>query len=118
MPEHGPVASFSFILDHPGHARETSRESIPDVTARLHPLSIDDYNEVCQLYEVAHLKLAEARLSDELIFRVDMVPSYGRGRGMRHGGHMDCRARCQLVIIKETEESGREDSKEMASNMS
>ncbi|KDP24255.1 hypothetical protein JCGZ_26712 [Jatropha curcas] len=30
-------------------------------------VSIDDYNEVCQLYEVAHLKLAEARLSNEHI---------------------------------------------------
>ncbi|KDP36235.1 hypothetical protein JCGZ_09955 [Jatropha curcas] len=30
-------------------------------------VSIDDYNELCQLYEAAHLKLAEARLSDEHI---------------------------------------------------
>ncbi|KDP45538.1 hypothetical protein JCGZ_18775 [Jatropha curcas] len=32
------------------------------------PVSIDDYNKVCQLYEAAGLKLAKARLSDEYIF--------------------------------------------------
>ncbi|KDP20557.1 hypothetical protein JCGZ_04201 [Jatropha curcas] len=47
-------------------------------------VSIDDYNEVCQLYEAAQLKLVVARLLDELIsityeissydFRADVVP--------------------------------------------
>ncbi|KDP34743.1 hypothetical protein JCGZ_11269 [Jatropha curcas] len=111
-------------------------------------LSIDDYNEVYQLYEAARLKLVEARLSDEHISigintikkktcnayamhacnaitnfhefmqRVDMVPPAGRGRGMRRGGHAGREARCQPVIVKETEDSGSEDLKEMALNMS
>ncbi|KDP29963.1 hypothetical protein JCGZ_19120 [Jatropha curcas] len=46
-------------------------------------VSIDDYNEVCQLYEAARLKLVVPRLSDE--HRVDMAPLTGRGQGMERG---------------------------------
>ncbi|KDP30541.1 hypothetical protein JCGZ_15250 [Jatropha curcas] len=49
-------------------------------------VSIADYNEVSQLYEVACLKLAMVRLSDEHIFRVSMAPRVGRGREFQHGG--------------------------------
>ncbi|KDP26253.1 hypothetical protein JCGZ_22695 [Jatropha curcas] len=110
--------------------------------------SIDDYNEVCQLYKAACFKLAKARLSDEHIFvsknttkkktcnayamhacnaitnfyksmpRVDMVPPAGWDRGMQHNGNVGRGAGCQPVIVEETKESGNEDSEETASNMS
>ncbi|KDP30426.1 hypothetical protein JCGZ_16665 [Jatropha curcas] len=81
-------------------------------------VSIDDYNKVCQLYEATRLILAEAKLSDEHISRVDMVPPAGRGRGMRHGGHTGHGAGCRPVIIEETEESGSEYSEATTSKMS
>ncbi|KDP42602.1 hypothetical protein JCGZ_24376 [Jatropha curcas] len=68
----GPVARSAC----PGHVKDTSCQSMPDVTPGCTHVSIDDYNEVCSLYEATCLKLAE---------RVDMAPSAGRGRGMRHG---------------------------------
>ncbi|KDP33037.1 hypothetical protein JCGZ_13623 [Jatropha curcas] len=74
---------------------------------RMSPLgcthvSNDDYKKVCQLYEAARLKLAEARLSDKHISRVDMVPPVGRGRGIRCGERAGRRARCQPAIVEET----------------
>ncbi|KDP23038.1 hypothetical protein JCGZ_01652 [Jatropha curcas] len=124
MPEHMPGASFSFILDRTVqptqgilemHLVSPYRISPPSYT---HMMSIDDYNELCQLYEVACLNLAEARLSDEHISRVDIVPPAGQGRVMWRGWRMGRRAGHQLVIDEETEESGSEDYKETASNMS
>ncbi|KDP39828.1 hypothetical protein JCGZ_04238 [Jatropha curcas] len=80
-PEHGPGASFSFILDRTGQPAQDM--------LKMHLVSIDDYNEVCQLYEVAHLKLAVARFSDE--HRAGLAPCAGRGQGKQRGRHAGCR---------------------------
>ncbi|KDP33064.1 hypothetical protein JCGZ_13650 [Jatropha curcas] len=69
-------------------------------------LSLLDYNEVCQLYEAARLKLAIARLSDEHVSVISVVPREGQGAG------------CRPVIVEETEESGSDDSEETASYIS
>ncbi|KDP26992.1 hypothetical protein JCGZ_22184 [Jatropha curcas] len=50
--------------------------------------------------------------------RVNMVPSAGWGREMWHSGRAGSGAGSHSVIVEETEESGSEDSKEIASNMS
>ncbi|KDP39757.1 hypothetical protein JCGZ_02777 [Jatropha curcas] len=79
-PEHGPSVSFSFILDYTGQPAEGMLEMHLVSPYRMSPpgcthVFIDDYNEVCQLYEVGCLKLAEARLSDEHIFlKIPTVP--------------------------------------------
>ncbi|KDP30106.1 hypothetical protein JCGZ_18238 [Jatropha curcas] len=77
--EHGPGASFSLILDFIGQPAQGMLET--------HLVSITDYNEVSQLYEATRLKLTMARLSDEHVSRVSMVPPAGRGRGAQRGGH-------------------------------
>ncbi|KDP29502.1 hypothetical protein JCGZ_19341 [Jatropha curcas] len=56
-PENGFGVSFSFILDCTGQNAQGMLET--------HLVSIFDYNEACQLYEAARLKLVVARLSDE-----------------------------------------------------
>ncbi|KDP43674.1 hypothetical protein JCGZ_24132 [Jatropha curcas] len=56
-PEHGSSASFSFISERMRREAQGMLET--------HLVPIADYNEVCQLYEAAHLKLAMTRLSDE-----------------------------------------------------
>ncbi|KDP25883.1 hypothetical protein JCGZ_23728 [Jatropha curcas] len=103
---------------YPGHARHASCESVSDVTPNCIHVSIDNYNEVCQLYEAARLMLAVARLSDEHVSRVDMAPPASRGRGIQRGRRAGRESRHRPVIIEEIEESGSEDSKETASNMS
>ncbi|KDP47101.1 hypothetical protein JCGZ_03909 [Jatropha curcas] len=65
------------------------------VAQRVYPcltlkVSISDYNDECQLYKAARLKLAVARLLDEHVFRASMAPPVGRGRGMQHGGRAGC----------------------------
>ncbi|KDP43307.1 hypothetical protein JCGZ_24228 [Jatropha curcas] len=57
-PEYGPGASFSFISEHV--------EWVAQGMLETHLVSITDYNQVSQFYEVARLKLAMAR--------VDVVP--------------------------------------------
>ncbi|KDP23176.1 hypothetical protein JCGZ_00348 [Jatropha curcas] len=51
--------------DSTGHAGDPSCGPKSDFSVGLHNVSAADYNEVCQLYEAACLKLAVARLSDE-----------------------------------------------------
>ncbi|KDP30066.1 hypothetical protein JCGZ_18391 [Jatropha curcas] len=116
-PEHGPGASFSFILDRTCQPTQGMLEMHIVSLYQMH-LSIDDYNKVCHLYEAVRLKLAVARLSDEHVSRVDMAPPAGRGRGMQRGEHVGHRDGCRPLIVEETEESGSEDSEETTSNMS
>ncbi|KDP30056.1 hypothetical protein JCGZ_18381 [Jatropha curcas] len=109
--EHGPGDSFSFILDRKGQTTQVYPRLILQV-------SNSDYNEVCQLYEVAHLKLAVARLSDEHVSRASIAPPIGRSRGMQHGGRTGRGVGCRLVIIEETKVTSGDGLEETASNMS
>ncbi|KDP26329.1 hypothetical protein JCGZ_22104 [Jatropha curcas] len=108
--EYGPVASFSFTLDSIGQITQGMLET--------HLVSIVDYNDMSELYELAYLKLAVARLSGKHISRASMAPLAGRGQGAQRYGHDGHRAGRRPVIVKETEESSSKDSKETASNMS
>ncbi|KDP44339.1 hypothetical protein JCGZ_19206 [Jatropha curcas] len=84
--------------------------------AALVQLSVDDYNEVCQLYEAARLKLVVGRVSDE--HRFDVAPPTGRGRETQCVGHASVGTGCKQVVIEEAEETSSDDSEEMAFNMS
>ncbi|KDP47095.1 hypothetical protein JCGZ_03903 [Jatropha curcas] len=86
--------------------------------ATLVQVSIYNYNEVCQLYEAARLKLAVARLSNEHISRASVVPPASQGRGITHGGRASHGVGHRPLIIEEAEESSGDDSEEMTSNMS
>ncbi|KDP29607.1 hypothetical protein JCGZ_19134 [Jatropha curcas] len=79
---------------------------------------IANYNEVCQLYKAALLKLALVRLSDEHVSRISMVPPAGHGRGIQCGRHAGHGAGRRLIIVEETEESGSDDSEETGLNLS
>ncbi|KDP34287.1 hypothetical protein JCGZ_12816 [Jatropha curcas] len=118
MPEHGPGASFSFILDHTGQTAQGMLKMhlllivIPCPYLILQ-VSIDDYNEVCQLYEAARLKLAMARLSDEHVSRASMAPPAGRGQGTQCGGRTGRGAGHKQVVIEEAKETSNNDSEEI-----
>ncbi|KDP20486.1 hypothetical protein JCGZ_05381 [Jatropha curcas] len=107
--EHGPGASFCFILDRTGQPTQGMLET--------HLVSIADYNEVSQMYVATLLKLAVVRLFDEHISRTSMAPPIGRGRGAQRGGQVGSRAGHRPIIVKESKEFGSEDSKETESSM-
>ncbi|KDP30173.1 hypothetical protein JCGZ_18210 [Jatropha curcas] len=114
-PEHGPGASFSFILDHIGQIAQGMLETHLVSPYQMSPPSC---TYVSQLYEAARLKLALARLSSKHISRASMAPPASRGWGIQRCGHAGRGARRWPIIVKETEESGSEDLEEATSNMS
>ncbi|KDP35450.1 hypothetical protein JCGZ_10833 [Jatropha curcas] len=121
--EHGPGASFSFILERTGQAAQGMLETHLVSSSRMTPLgcthvSISSYNEVCQLYEAARLKLPVARLSDEHISRASMAPLASRGREFQYGERVGRGAGRRPVIVEDIEESWSDDSKKTASYVS
>ncbi|KDP36534.1 hypothetical protein JCGZ_08871 [Jatropha curcas] len=107
--EHGPSASFDFILDRTGQTTQGMLDTSLVSQYRMSPLGCT---------HAAHLKLAVTRLSDEHVSRASMGPSNGRGRGMQYGGCVGRGVGCRQLVIKEAEEASSEDSEETVSNMS
>ncbi|KDP24567.1 hypothetical protein JCGZ_26563 [Jatropha curcas] len=99
--EHGPGASFSFILDCTG---QTAQGMLETHLVSLYQMSPPGCTHVSQLYKVARLKLTVVRLSDEHV-------SHGRaiwhGLGVLESGSLASEAR---GVLGSTDASKRGES--------